>query len=72
MDRLKGKEAIMIVDLPKKKLYTKDRVEILRSWKEPLFLGEHRLGTRRKIRIKSLDRVDIEADIDLADVLVRE
>ena len=72
MDKLKGIKAMMIVDLPKEKLYMRDRVEILKSWKEPLFLGEHCLGTRKKIRIKSLDRIDIEADIDFADVLISE
>jgi len=72
MDKFKGKRAIMAVDLPKKKLYMRDRVEILKSWKEPLFIGQDRLGTRRKLRIRSLDRPDIEAYIDFADVLIRE
>jgi len=72
MDLLKGKKAIMVVDLPGKTLYTKDRVEILRSWKEPIFIGEDRLGKRRKLWIKSLDRPGVEAEVDFADVLIRE
>jgi hypothetical protein len=72
MDSLKGKKAIMAVNLPDKKLYIKDRVQILRSWKETLFIAKDRLGTRRKLRIKSLECPDIEADIDFADVLIRE
>ena len=59
----------MIADLPKKKLYMKDRVEILRSWKEPRFIGQGHLGTRKKLRVKSLEIPDIEADIDFADVI---
>ena len=72
MDKLKGKKAIMIVDLPKKNLHIRDRVEILRSWKEQLFIGQDHLGTRRRLRIKSLETPDIEADIDFADVLIKE
>ena len=72
MDKFKGKRAIMAVDLPKKKFYMKDPIEILGSWKEPLFIGQDHLGTRRKLRIRSLDRPDIEPDIDFADVLIRE
>jgi hypothetical protein len=72
MDHLKGKKAIMIVDLPNKTLYIKDRIEILRSWKEPIVKGENRLGKKRKLWIKSLDRPGIEAEVDFADVLIRE
>ena len=72
MDRFKGKKALMAVNFPKKKLYLKDRVEILRSWKEPLSIGGDRLGMRRKLRIKSLENPDIEADIDFADVFITE
>jgi hypothetical protein len=72
MDLLKGKKAIMAVDLPGKTLYIKDRVEILRSWKEPIFKGKDRLGKRTKLWIKSLDRPGVEAGVDFADVLMRE
>ena len=72
MDLLKGKKAIMVVDLPGTTLYIKDRVEILRFWKEPIFIGEDRLGKRRKLWIKSLDRPGVEAEVDFADVLIRE
>jgi hypothetical protein len=70
MDLLKGKKEIMAVDLPGKALYIKDRVEILRSWKEPIFNG--RLGKRTKRWIKSLDRPGVEVEVDFADVLIRE
>ena len=70
MDLLKGKTGIMVVDLPSKTLYIKDRIEILRSWKEPILNG--RLGKRTKLWIKSLDRPGIEAEVDFADVLIRE
>jgi hypothetical protein len=72
MDLLRGKKAIMAVDLPHKTLYIKDRIEILRSWKEPIFSGRDRLGKRRKLWIKSLDRPGVEAEVDFADVLIRE
>jgi len=72
MDSLKGKKAIMALDLPHKQFYMKDRVVILKSWKEPLFIGQDHLGTRRKLRIKSLEIPDIEADVDFADVLIKE
>ena len=71
MYSLKGRIAVMTVDLPGKKLYLRDRVEILKSWKVPLFLGESLLGKRRKLRIKSLERPGIEEDVDFADVLIR-
>jgi len=71
MPALKGKKAIMAVNLPDKKLYLKDRVEILRSWKVPLLVGKDLLGKRRKLRIKSLERPGIEEDVDFADVLIR-
>jgi len=71
MPTLEGKKAIMAVNLPDKKLYLKDRVEILRSWKVPLFLGKDLLGKRRKLRIKSLERPGIEEDVDFADILIR-
>ena len=72
MDRVKGKTAIMATDFPKKKLSLKDRVEILRSWKEPLFIGRDHFGTRRKLRIKSLEHPGIEAIVDFGDVLIQE
>ena len=72
MDKLKGKMAMMIVDLSRKKLYMKDCVEILKSWKDPLFIGKAHLGTRMKVRIRPLDRPGVEADIDFADIFVRE
>ena len=72
MDLLKGKKAIMAVDLLSKTLYIKDRVEILRSWKEPIVNGEDRLGKRRKLWIKSLDRPGVEAEVDFADVIIKE
>ena len=72
MNDLKGKKATMATDLAEKKLYMKDRVQILRSWKEPLFMGKDHFGTRRKLRVKSLDHPGIEADVDFADVLIRE
>ena len=72
MDGLKGKKATMAMDLPAKKLYSRDRIEILMSWKVPLFIGGDHLGTRRKLRVKSLERPGIEADVDLADILMRE
>jgi hypothetical protein len=70
MDLFKGKKAIMVVDLPGKMLYIKDRIEILGSWKEPIFNG--RLGKRTKLRIKSLDRPGVEAEVDFVDVPIRE
>ena len=72
MSSLKGKIAVMAVNLPDKKLFVKDRVEILRSWKEALFLGEALLGKRRRLRIKSLERPGIEEEVDFADVLIRD
>ena len=72
MDSLRGKKATMAMDLPGKKLYISDRVEILRSWKVPLFIGGDRLGRRRKLRVKSLENPGIEADVDFADVLIKE
>ena len=71
MDSLRGKKATMAVDLPGKKLHTRDRVEILRSFKVPLFISGDRLGRRRKLRVKSLENPGIEADVDFADVLMR-
>ena len=71
MDSLKGKKATMAMDLPEKKLYKRDRVEIVRSWKVPLFIGGDRLGKRRKLRVKSLENPGIEADVDFTDVLMR-
>ena len=68
----KGKEATMAVDHPDKNLHMKDRVEILGSWKEPLFIGRNRFGTRRKLRVKSLENPGIESDVDFADVFVGE
>ena len=70
MDSLKGRIAVMAVDLPDKNLYLRHRVEILRSWKVPLLMGEALLGKRRKLRIKSLERPGIEEDVDFADVLL--
>ena len=72
MDGLRGKKATMAMDLPGKKLYMKDRVEILKSWNVPLFIGGDRLGRRRKLRVKSLERPGIEVDVDFADVLMIE
>jgi hypothetical protein len=72
MDSLRGKKATMALDLPGKKLYMRDRVEILRSWKVPLFMGGDRLGRRIRLRIKSLENPSIEAAVDFADVLMRE
>ncbi len=71
MDGLRGKMAVMAISLPAKKLHIGDRVEILRSWKVPLFLGKTRFGKRRKLRVKSLERHGIEEDVDFADVLIR-
>ncbi len=68
---LKGKMAVMAVSLPAKKLYIGDRVEILRSWKVPIFLGKAPFGKRRELRVKSLERYSIEEDVDFADVLIR-
>ena len=72
MDLLKGKKAIMVVDFPGKALYIKDRIEILGPWKEPIFNGGDRLGKRRKLWIRSLDRHGVEAEVDFGDVLIRE
>ena len=72
MDSLKGKKGVMAVDLPRNGLYMKDRVQILGSWKVPLFIDEDRLGKRRRLRVRSLDRPDIEGDVDYADVLIGE
>jgi hypothetical protein len=60
MDGLRGKKATMAMDLPGKKLYMKDRVEILKSWNVPLIIGRDRLGRRRKLRVRSLERPGIE------------
>ena len=72
MDSLRGKKATMALDFPGKKLYMRDRVEILRSWKVPLFMGGDCLGRRRKLRVKSLENPCIEADVDFADVLISQ
>lgn len=72
MQSLVGKKAVMAVDLPNKKLYVKDCVEILGWWKVPLPLGEDRLNKRTQLRIRSLDRPNIEEDVDFADVLIKE
>jgi len=71
MDSFRGKEATMAMDLPGKKLYKRDRVEILRSWKVPLFIGGDRLGRRRRLRVKSLENPGIEVYVDFADILLR-
>lgn len=70
MPAFKGRIAVMAVGLPDKNLYLRGRVEILRSWKVSLFLGEALLGKRRRLRVKSLDRPGIEDDVDFADVLL--
>ena len=72
MDSLRGKTATMAMDLPGKKLYLRDHVEIIRSWKVPLFIRGDRLGRRRKLRVKSLKDPGIEADVDFADVRLSE
>jgi len=72
MDSLRGKRATMAMDLPGKKLSLRERVEILKSWKVPLFIGGDRLGRRKKLRVKSLENPDVEADVDFADVCLSE
>ncbi len=71
MESLVGKKAVMAVDPPKKKLYMKDRVEILGWWKLPL-KAEDRLGKGTQLRIRSLERPSIEEDVDFGDIVIPE
>ncbi len=73
MSGLKGKRVLIAVDyLSDKELYQKDIVEILDDWEEPLFPEEPQLGKKTKVKVRSLDRPGVEAEIDLTDVLIRE
>ena len=72
MESLVGKKAVMAVDLRNKKLYIKDRVEILGWWKVPLPIDGDGCEKRTQLRIRSLERPNIEEDVDFADVLIKE
>ena len=72
MESLVGKKAVMAVDLPNKKLYMKERVEILGWWKVQSPIGEDQLKKRTQLRIRSLERPGIEEDVDFADVFIKE
>ena len=72
MERLVGKKAVMTGDLPNKKLYIKDRVEILGWWKAPSPIDGDGWEKRTQLRIRSLVRPNIEEDVDFADVLIKE
>ncbi len=71
MESLVAKKAVMAVDLPKKKLYMKECVEIVGWWKLPL-KDEDRLEKRIQLRIRSLERPSIEEDVDSADIVIPE
>ena len=72
MESLVGKKAVMAVDLPNKKLYMQDRVEILGWWKVPSPIDGDGWEKRTQLRIRSLERRNIEEDVDFSDVLIKD
>ncbi len=72
MESLVGKRAVMAVNLPNKKLYTEDRVEILGWWKVLSPIDGDGCEKRTQLRIRSLVRPNIEEDVDFADILIKE